>query len=460
MTYTPTYTTDANTGKPLAPVAKTNYVGLTIAGKQIPGYQTTYTDGTSKWIAKSDSQLNSGYDYSTFTGKKDASGNWIWTPTTSRSVENLAGAAGVTATQVNQSLYQNKNLTTILNANRVNQLGGIAKTQKLDPKIPGANGKETPNIPPTQAPAAPGAGDATKKNSLAEDEKINAALAGAAARAGYGDIQYPEKLNLTHQDYMKFEMLEYVARGLGGGSGFISSTDNARVKGQRKKLGSVTLPIPAGIGDSNQVNWASDELKPEDAFLSSLASDTIQKGTQGASANLGNAADTVKNKTGEVQGIVEDRVTQAVTGISILQRKFGAVTNNNIELLFQGPGLRTFGFTFKLTPRNERESESVKKIIRFFKQGMTPKRSKGELYLKSPNTFTIGYYHGKNLNPYLNKIKECAMTSFNVNYTPEGNYATFADGSMISYEIKMQFQELEPLFDSDYGNNDYNDIGF
>lgn len=299
----------------------------------------------------------------------------------------------------------------------------------------------------------------SQQNSLATDEKINAELIGAAARGSYGDVQYPEKLNLTHQDYMKFTMLEYVARGLGGGSGVISSTDNARVKGQRKTLGSVTLPIPAGIGDSNQVNWASDEIKPEDTFLSSIASDTIQQGAKGLGSNLENAANTAKNKTGEVQGIVEDRVTQAITGISILQRKFGAITNNNIELLFQGPGLRSFGFTFKLTPRNERETENVKKILRFFKQGMTPKRSKGELYLKSPNTFTIGYYHGKELNPYLNKIKECAMTSFNVNYTPEGNYATFADGSMISYEIQMQFQELEPIFDSDYGN-DYKDIGF
>jgi hypothetical protein len=37
-----------------------------------------------------------------------------------------------------------------------------------------------------------------------------------------------------------------------------------------------------------------------------------------------------------------------------------------------------------------------------------------------------------------------------VSYTPEGQYATFDDGAMVSYQITMQFQELEPIFNDDY----------
>jgi hypothetical protein len=37
-----------------------------------------------------------------------------------------------------------------------------------------------------------------------------------------------------------------------------------------------------------------------------------------------------------------------------------------------------------------------------------------------------------------------------VSYTPEGQYATFQDGAMVSYQITMQFQELEPIFNEDY----------
>ena len=44
----------------------------------------------------------------------------------------------------------------------------------------------------------------------------------------------------------------------------------------------------------------------------------------------------------------------------------------------------------------------------------------------------------------MNKIKECALLSVAVNYTPEGNYATFDDGAMTSYELTLSFQELNP----------------
>jgi hypothetical protein len=51
---------------------------------------------------------------------------------------------------------------------------------------------------------------------------------------------------------------------------------------------------------------------------------------------------------------------------------------------------------------------------------------------------------------------------FMCNYTPEGQYATFLDGAMTSYEISMQFQELEPVFNDDYGNGQIQDteIGY
>ena len=129
-----------------------------------------------------------------------------------------------------------------------------------------------------------------------------------------------------------------------------------------------------------------------------------------------------------------------------------------MELLFNGPQLRPFNFTFKLSPRSKKEAESVRSIIRFFKQGMSPIRTQSNLFLKAPHTFQIQYRHKNEEHKFINKIKECALLSFVVNYTPESNYATFTDGAMVSYEIQMQFTELEPIFNDDYtkidGNND------
>ena len=93
---------------------------------------------------------------------------------------------------------------------------------------------------------------------------------------------------------------------------------------------------------------------------------------------------------------------------------------------------------------------------------MSPQRTPSNIFLKSPHTFKIRYLHrGQNgeEHKYIGKIKECALQNFTVDYTPEGQYATFYDGVMVSYEINMQFTELEPIFNEDNDKN-YGEIGF
>ena len=124
-----------------------------------------------------------------------------------------------------------------------------------------------------------------------------------------------------------------------------------------------------------------------------------------------------------------------------------------MELLFNGPQLRTFQLNFSLSSREPKESKNIRNIIRFFKQGMSVKRSTTDLFLQSPHTFQIKYNYKGSEHPWINKIKECALTGCTVNYTPAGSYATFIDGAMTSYEIGLQFAELEAIYDDDYKNS-------
>ena len=50
------------------------------------------------------------------------------------------------------------------------------------------------------------------------------------------------------------------------------------------------------------------------------------------------------------------------------------------------------------------------------------------------------------------------MTNFRVDYTPQQNYSTLADGFMTAYKISMDLKELEPVFNDDYRNDE--DSGF
>ena len=106
-----------------------------------------------------------------------------------------------------------------------------------------------------------------------------------------------------------------------------------------------------------------------------------------------------------------------------------------------------------MSARSRTEATQIKKIIRFFKQGMSVKRSDTSLFIVSPNMFRINYLTGEGRqHPSLGRIKNCALTAINTEYTPDGTYMTFddVDRTMTSYRINMQFTELEPLTEDDY----------
>ena len=282
---------------------------------------------------------------------------------------------------------------------------------------------------------------------------------------GGKSLRYPSSLGTENQDqdYLKIQMVEYEPRGLSfQQTGGIPSRSGLTSKGKapdgRKILSTIFLPIPSGIQDQNQVGWNKDEADPVKLAMADFAKQTMTGGVEGAKASLGDISATLKNNPG-IKEAVSAQLTKNLTGVNVLGREQGVVINSNIELLFDGPSLRTFSFNFKFAPRDNLEAKEVQKIIRTLKQGMSAKKAADFLFIKSPHTFFLGYYKGAELQPYMNRFKECALTGLSVQYAPDGPFATFTDGSMTSYGVSMTFQELEPIFDNDYGD-DYDNIGF
>ena len=143
---------------------------------------------------------------------------------------------------------------------------------------------------------------------------------------------------------------------------------------------------------------------------------------------------------------------QAV-GSNILGRTTGQVINPNMELTFNGPKMRTFNFGFRMTPRTPSEARIIRSMIKFFKQHMAPEKTESTMFLNPPKIFRLEYlYNGPDDHPWLNKFKPCALTQFTVNYTPDGSYMTYDDGSMPCYNITMGFNEMEVVYSNDYAD--------
>ena len=285
----------------------------------------------------------------------------------------------------------------------------------------------------------------------------------ANTRTSFGDYVYPLDLGKTKQDVIKFTMLEYIPQDFNQGGQFGFS--NSARQGERNSIGTVILPIPGGIQDNNSVSWAGQNMNALQAGLANVALNTIEDGVEGAKASITDITNAIKANAGEGKTAVAQLFAGAATGTGtqLLTRTTGAVINPNLELLFSGPALRTFSFSFKMNAREAAESREIVKILRFFKQGSAAQRSSSNLFLKSPHTFRIQYLHRgeqDNENPFMGKIKECALQSVGVNYTPENNYATFEDGAMVSYQVTLNFSELEPVFNNDYPDDNDASIGY
>ena len=286
-------------------------------------------------------------------------------------------------------------------------------------------------------------------------------------------LRYPLNQDKKSYDYLKVCAYEYKPRisRNNGGNQFTGDYD---VQGLQRKRGNHTvfLPMdPTGLQEGNGVDWGKGEVNPFDIAGFNIASGAITDiGKSKSGADLVNAMKNTMANTGEeFQKLVNDIGTsdiaayfagQAIGNNTIFSRAAGKVLNQNLELLFSGPGLRTFSYNFRFTPREEAEARVVKSIIKLFKKAMAPRLSESGIFLKSPHVFKLKYYYKNGQeHPYLNKIKTCALTNFNIQYAPDGSYMTYDDGSMTSYTASMSFAELNPIYEKDIDESS-NDMGY
>ena len=127
----------------------------------------------------------------------------------------------------------------------------------------------------------------------------------------------------------------------------------------------------------------------------------------------------------------------------------GKVTNNRLEMVFQGLGRRTFSYSFKMMPKSEAEANQVDQIVRMFRFYMAPSFD-GDIgssrTMIVPATFDITYMNMNIENGYLNKISTCVLESCNVTYGGERVqfFRPNQDGAPpVETNIELQFKELE-----------------
>ena len=317
-------------------------------------------------------------------------------------------------------------------------------------------------------------------------------------------LRYPYEALTDQTDYLQIDIVGYkpvgeISGGLVSGGpirriGNIERTQGATPQTTRLKsgVGTILLPIPSNVQDGNSVSFAEGQLDG----LTAQVYGGVMKGVQtNLPTKLSEVSDyfskVISESTGPIFNNSESfkkiflaQIASAAANIplggsltrdAVFARQSGEILNQNVELLFNGVNLRSFKFSFKLTPRSPKEAKQVKFIINAFKKNMAPKlggksgttnpgtTNQGEvsnIFLKTPNVFNLTYKKGNDPHPFLHKFKQCALTDMSVNYTGEGVYATYGGankdggGTPVSMVLELGFKELEPIYDADYNIDD------
>ncbi len=315
--------------------------------------------------------------------------------------------------------------------------------------------------------------------------------------SGSNILRYPYEALSSATDYLQMDILEYVpvaknSQNTNGANSLVSSPGSRRnslnnrvgyrsIGGLTNRVlkdgGTILLQIPSQVQDGNSASYGDSRMngvvaaaaQGAQSLMTGVKFDNMQESLTKVGGELKANVDKTLGNLGGGAGI-QDIATKFLTSKAVgalggnvsvnqlLARESGEIFNPNMELLFNGPTLRSFRFSFKMTPRSSAEAEQIKLIIRSFKRNMAPKTgessgksgSRGNFFLKSPNIFELRYRSGNQDHPFLHKFKQCFLTDVSVNYTGEGVYATYEDATPVSMILDLSFKELEPVYDVDY----------
>ena len=345
------------------------------------------------------------------------------------------------------------------------------------------------------------------------DQPISAGLAFAnyansptrKNRYGSGDnklMRYPFDIDIN-QDHFKITRYNYVRPNLnmsksagrrvgeGSFSGITGRSKNLTAGGQSIKTvagdsvvgsdirGTVILPMPK-VTDVNGVEWGKSELNSSGLTALNVTDFLTGGGTLSGKSQTDQERDASIREaiasrrepnsmregaaaayTGTIAKLAGTLTGSDLDADTFLARQGGKVLNPNAEMLFQGPVIRDFGFSFVMIARSEEEGEEIRSIIRFLKLGMAPK-FRSTTFLTNPDVFTLEYRSGNKILDTVNRFSPggLALTTMRVDYAPNGYWSAYRDSQPVAVKMDLDFTELRPIYEGDQLQTPSNSVGY
>jgi hypothetical protein len=143
-------------------------------------------------------------------------------------------------------------------------------------------------------------------------------------------------------------------------------------------------------------------------------------------------------------------------------KAIGGIVNPMLEVIYSSPAFRQFRFDFSFFPRSKTEALMIQNIIERFRFHQAPDLATqtSSAILVPPSEFDIKFYYAGSINPNIDSIGNCVLTSIDVNYAPNGfqSYEMPGEdtptwggtGMPVEIQLSLNFQETVILTKSDF----------
>ena len=195
---------------------------------------------------------------------------------------------------------------------------------------------------------------------------------------------------------------------------------------------SVTLPYPISLSDNQNHNWENTE-----GLLAQVTGNALSASGE----SLSGKAAFIKKVLGDGKKMYAGLMN------SLGVRK--AVVDPGYFQNYNGSTPRSFTMAYTLVPQSQKEAQTIKDIILWFKQYSSPTFISNSPLMGAPFVFNISFAGNQYITDMF-KMDKCVLTGISVDYASDGSFMLYKDGFPKQIGLALNFAEVELKYAQDY----------
>lgn len=209
---------------------------------------------------------------------------------------------------------------------------------------------------------------------------------------------------------------------------------------------SVTLPYPTSLSDNQNHNWENTE-----GAIARITNNILSQsgGGNGGKGGKGGIVKKAKNFTSaflkKVLGDGKKMYGAALDEFGV--RK--AIIDPGYFQNYNGSTPRSFTMAYTLVPQSQKEAQTIKDIILWFKQYSSPTFVSKTPIMGAPFIFNISFAGNQYITDMF-KMDKCVLTGISVDYASDGSFMLYKDGFPKQIGLTLNFAEAELKYAQDY----------